>query len=92
MLSMERAVNKLKKKPDLYLIDGVHAPKKMKNFKTILKPKLGTKGKGCAGSIATGVNKGKISFEKKVFNHFFSVLFKCLVSIILILFYLILVY
>ena len=37
MLSMERAVNKLKKKPDLYLIDGVHAPKKMKNFKTIIK-------------------------------------------------------
>ena len=37
MLSMERAVNKLKKKPDLYIIDGVHAPKKMKNFKTIIK-------------------------------------------------------
>ena len=37
MLSMERAVKKLKKKPDLYLIDGVHAPKKMRNFKTIIK-------------------------------------------------------
>ena len=30
----------------------------------MLRPKLGTKGKGCAGSIATGVNKGKISFTK----------------------------
>ena len=32
LLSMERAIKKLKKKPDLYLIDGTHGPKKIKNF------------------------------------------------------------
>ena len=37
LLSMERAVNKLKRKPHLFLIDGTHAPKKLKNFKTIIK-------------------------------------------------------
>ena len=34
---MERAIKKLKKKPDLFLIDGVHAPKKIHNSKTIIK-------------------------------------------------------
>ena len=37
LLSMERAVKKLKKKPHLFLIDGTHAPKKLKNSKTIIK-------------------------------------------------------
>ena len=37
LLSMERAVKKLKKKPDLFLVDGTHAPKKLKNSKTIIK-------------------------------------------------------
>tara|TARA_B100000579_G_scaffold143616_1_gene116573 strand:+ start:283 stop:852 length:570 start_codon:yes stop_codon:yes gene_type:complete len=37
LLSMERAIKKLKKKPDLFLIDGTHAPKKLKNYKTIIK-------------------------------------------------------
>ena len=37
LLSMERAIKKLKKKPHLFLIDGTHAPKKLKNSKTIVK-------------------------------------------------------
>ena len=37
LLSMERAIKKLKKKPDFFLIDGTHAPKKLKNSKTIIK-------------------------------------------------------
>ena len=37
LLSMERAIKKLKKKPDLFLVDGTHAPKKLKNSKTIIK-------------------------------------------------------
>ena len=37
LLSMERAANKLKKKPNLFLIDGTHAPEKIKNSKTIIK-------------------------------------------------------
>ena len=37
LLSMERAVKKLKKKPNIFLIDGTHAPKKLNNSKTIIK-------------------------------------------------------
>ena len=37
LLSMERAVKKLKKKPNIFLVDGTHAPKKLKNSKTIIK-------------------------------------------------------
>ena len=37
MLSMERAIRKLKKKPHVFLVDGTHAPKKLKNSKTIIK-------------------------------------------------------
>ena len=37
LLSMERAVKKLKKKPHLFLIDGTHAPKKLKNSRTVIK-------------------------------------------------------
>jgi len=37
LLSMERAIKKLKKKPNLFLVDGTHAPKKLKNSKTIIK-------------------------------------------------------
>ena len=37
LLSMERAAKKLKKKPHLFLIDGTHAPKKLKNSKTVIK-------------------------------------------------------
>ena len=37
LLSMERAAKKLKKKPHIFLVDGTHAPKKLKNSKTIIK-------------------------------------------------------
>ena len=37
LLSMKRAVKKLKKKPHQFLIDGTHAPKDLKNSKTIIK-------------------------------------------------------
>ncbi len=37
LLSMERAVKKLKKKPHIFLIDGTHSPKNLKNSKTIIK-------------------------------------------------------
>jgi ribonuclease HII len=37
MLSMERAVKKLNKKPSLFLVDGIHAPKKLKKSKTIIR-------------------------------------------------------
>ena len=37
LMSMERAVKKLKKKPHIFLIDGTHAPKNLKNSKTIIK-------------------------------------------------------
>ena len=37
LLSMERAILKLKKKPHIFLIDGTHAPKKIKNSKTVIK-------------------------------------------------------
>ena len=34
---MSRAIEKLRKKPDQILIDGIFAPKGLKNFKTIIK-------------------------------------------------------
>jgi ribonuclease HII len=34
---MSRAIKKLKKKPELILIDGLFAPKGLKNYKTIIK-------------------------------------------------------
>jgi len=37
LLSMSRAIEKLRKKPDQILIDGIFAPKGLKNFKTIIK-------------------------------------------------------
>ncbi len=38
LLSMKRAINKLKHKPNIILIDGVHAPKNMGyHFKTIIR-------------------------------------------------------
>jgi|TARA_B100001093_G_C26798399_1_gene1002246 ribonuclease HII len=37
LLSMSRAIKKLKKKPELILIDGLFAPKGLKNYKTIIK-------------------------------------------------------
>ena len=37
LLSMERAIKKLKKKPHIFLIDGTHAPKKLKNSKTVIR-------------------------------------------------------
>ncbi len=37
LLSMKRAMKKLKKKPNIFLIDGTHGPSKLKNFKTIIK-------------------------------------------------------
>ena len=37
LLSMERAIKKLKKKPHFFLIDGTHPPKKLKNSKTIIR-------------------------------------------------------
>ena len=36
LLSMERAMKKLKKKPNIFLVDGTHAPEKLKNSKTII--------------------------------------------------------
>jgi len=37
LLSMKRALKKLTKKPELILIDGLFAPKGIKNYKTIIK-------------------------------------------------------
>ncbi|RPG19138.1 MAG: ribonuclease HII [Pelagibacteraceae bacterium TMED124] len=37
LLSMKRSMIKLKKKPHMFLVDGTHAPKKIKNSKTIIK-------------------------------------------------------
>ncbi len=38
LLSMKRAIKKLKRKPNIVLIDGVHAPKNMNyNFKTVIR-------------------------------------------------------
>ena len=37
LLAMKRAIKKLKKKPNLFLVDGTHAPKKLKNSKTVIK-------------------------------------------------------
>ena len=37
LLSMERAIKKLKKKPHLFLVDGTHAPKKFKNSRTVIR-------------------------------------------------------
>ena len=37
LLSMERAIKKLKKKPRLFLVDGTHAPKKFKNSRTVIR-------------------------------------------------------
>ena len=37
LLSMQRAAKKLRRKPHIFLIDGKHAPKKLKNSKTIIK-------------------------------------------------------
>ena len=36
LLSMKRAINQLMIKPDITLIDGIFAPKGIKNFKTII--------------------------------------------------------
>ena len=35
--SNSEEIKKLKKKPNLFLVDGTHAPKKLKNSKTIIK-------------------------------------------------------
>ena len=37
LLSMNRAVSKLNKKPSLFLIDGIHIPKNIKSAKSIIK-------------------------------------------------------
>ena len=37
LLSMERAIKKFKKKPHIFLVDGPHSPKKLKNSKTVIK-------------------------------------------------------
>ena len=37
LLSMKRAIDKLEKKPELILIDGLFAPEGIKNYKTIIK-------------------------------------------------------
>ena len=37
LLSMERAIKKLKRKPHIFLVDGTHAPKKLKNSRTVIK-------------------------------------------------------
>ena len=37
LLSMKRAIDKLSQKPGIVLIDGIFAPKGIKNFKTIIK-------------------------------------------------------
>ena len=37
LLSMKRAINELSIKPELILIDGIFAPKGIKNYKTIVK-------------------------------------------------------
>ncbi len=37
LMSMKRAITKLSIRPDLILIDGIFAPKGIKNFKTIIK-------------------------------------------------------
>ena len=37
LISMERAIKKLKKRADFFLIDGTHVPKKLKNSKAIIK-------------------------------------------------------
>ena len=34
---MERAAKKLKKKPHFFLVDGTHAPKRLRNSKTVIK-------------------------------------------------------
>ena len=36
LISMNRAIRKLSKKPDKILIDGIFAPKGLKNFKTVI--------------------------------------------------------
>ena len=36
LLSMKRAIEKFSKKPDLILIDGIFAPKGIKNYKTVV--------------------------------------------------------
>ena len=37
LLSMERAAKKLQRKPHFFLVDGAHAPKRLKNSKTVIK-------------------------------------------------------
>ena len=52
LLSMKRAINKLKKKPDQILIDGPFAPNGLKNYKTIIKGDEKIKSIGAASIIA----------------------------------------
>ena len=52
LLSMKRAIDKLKKKPDHILIDGPFAPKGLKNYKTIIKGDQKIKCIGAASIIA----------------------------------------
>ena len=52
LLSMKRAIDKLKKEPDQILIDGPFAPKGIKNYKTIIKGDEKIKCIGAASIIA----------------------------------------
>jgi len=52
LLSMKRALDKMSKKPKLVLIDGIFAPKGIKNFKVIIKGDMKFKCIAAASIIA----------------------------------------
>ena len=70
LLSMKRAIDKLKKKPEQILIDGPFAPKGLKNYKTIIKGDEKIKCIGAASIIAKTYRDLLMIKLSKKFTHY----------------------
>jgi len=70
LLSMKRAVDKLKKKPEQILIDGPFAPRGLKNYKTIIKGDQKIKCIGAASIVAKTYRDLLMIKLSKKFTHY----------------------
>ena len=70
LLSMKRAIERLEKKPSQILIDGLFAPKGLKNYKTIIKGDEKVKCIGAASIIAKTYRDLLMIKLSKRFTHY----------------------
>jgi ribonuclease HII len=70
LLSMKRAVDKLKKKPEQILIDGPFAPRGLKNYKAIIKGDQKIKCIGAASIVAKAYRDLLMIKLSKKFTHY----------------------